>query len=102
MNPKHLDDRAEVAINKDTGGSYGLVQKWIHDMDLLRSTPDDVKEKWIGRTIEHSFELRDKSITSHILQKVVNRQNFVLFVNLNHMVLYLVKLVYYSLHMQLI
>ncbi|XP_018646658.1 Dyp-type peroxidase, putative [Schistosoma mansoni] len=70
MNPKHLDDRAEVAINKDTGGSYGLVQKWIHDMDLLRSTPDDVKEKWIGRTIEHSFELRDKSITSHIVRVI--------------------------------
>ncbi|VDP26244.1 unnamed protein product [Schistosoma margrebowiei] len=70
MNPKDPDERAEVAINTYTGGSYGLVQKWIHDMDLLRSTPDNIKEKWIGRTIEHSFALHDKSITSHIARMI--------------------------------
>ncbi|CAH8567510.1 unnamed protein product [Schistosoma mattheei] len=70
MNPRDPDERAEVAINTYTGGSYGLVQKWIHDMDLLRSTPDNIKEKWIGRTIERSFALHDKSTTSHIARMI--------------------------------
>ncbi|RTG84709.1 uncharacterized protein DC041_0010936 [Schistosoma bovis] len=46
MNPRDPDERAEVAINTYTGGSYGLVQKWIHDMDLLRSTPAAERGKW--------------------------------------------------------
>ncbi|CAH8530022.1 unnamed protein product [Schistosoma turkestanicum] len=70
MNPKDRNERAEVAINIRTGGSYALVQKWIHNMNLLRRTPDEVKEKWIGRTIENSFELRNKPITSHIARMI--------------------------------
>ncbi|TNN08751.1 putative deferrochelatase/peroxidase YfeX isoform 2 [Schistosoma japonicum] len=38
MNPKDMHERAKVAINKRTGGSYAVVLKWVHDMELLRRT----------------------------------------------------------------
>lgn len=55
MNPRDPDERAEVAINTYTGGSYGLVQKWIHDMDLLRSTPGN---KQINNTLSCAYSVR--------------------------------------------
>ncbi|KAK4468049.1 hypothetical protein MN116_008083 [Schistosoma mekongi] len=70
MNPKTREERAEVAIDGDTGGSYALVQKWIHNMEMLRKVDDETKEQWIGRTLENSFELRKKSVTSHIARMI--------------------------------
>ncbi|CAH8567490.1 unnamed protein product [Schistosoma mattheei] len=69
-NPKVLDERAEVAINKRTGGSYAVVQKWVHNMSLLQETADETKEKWIGRTLKDSFELIRKPNTSHVARMV--------------------------------
>ncbi|CAH8530123.1 unnamed protein product [Schistosoma turkestanicum] len=37
-NPADPDERAEVAINPKTGGSYAVVQKWIHNMNVIQST----------------------------------------------------------------
>ncbi|CAH8572420.1 unnamed protein product [Heterobilharzia americana] len=69
-NPADPDERAEVAINPKTGGSYAVVQKWIHNMDLIRSTKDQTKEHWIGRTLEDSIELKRKPVTSHVSRMV--------------------------------
>ncbi|CAH8600257.1 unnamed protein product [Schistosoma haematobium] len=69
-NPKCLDERAEVAINKRTGGSYAVVQKWVHNMSLLQETADETKEQWIGRTLKDSFELIRKPNTSHVARMV--------------------------------
>ncbi|KAK4468060.1 hypothetical protein MN116_008084, partial [Schistosoma mekongi] len=69
-NPKDMHERAKVAINKRTGGSYAVVLKWVHDMELLRRTKDEIKEQWIGRTIKESNELRNKSNTSHVARMV--------------------------------
>ncbi|CAH8818885.1 unnamed protein product, partial [Schistosoma curassoni] len=69
-NPKCLDERAEVAINKRTGGSYAIVQKWVHNMSLLQETGDETKEQWIGRTLKDSFELIRKPNTSHVARMV--------------------------------
>nr|CAX73277.1 putative TyrA protein [Schistosoma japonicum] len=69
-NPADPDERAEVAINTKTGGSYAVVQKWIHNMDLIQSTKDQTKEGWIGRTLDDSVELKKKPITSHVARMV--------------------------------
>ncbi|CAH8573858.1 unnamed protein product [Schistosoma intercalatum] len=69
-NPKVLNERAEVAINKRTGGSYAVVQKWVHNMSLLQETADEIKEKWIGRTINDSREMIRKPNTSHVARMV--------------------------------
>ncbi|XP_018646659.1 Dyp-type peroxidase, putative [Schistosoma mansoni] len=69
-NPKRMDDRAEVAINKRTGGSYAVVQKWVHNMSLLYKAADGEKERWIGRTIKDSYELIRKPDTSHVARMV--------------------------------
>lgn len=70
MNPKTREERAEVAIDANTGGSYALVQKWIHNMEMLHKVDDETKERWIGRTLESSFELRKKSDTSHVARMI--------------------------------
>ncbi|CAH8593458.1 unnamed protein product [Schistosoma curassoni] len=69
-NPKFLDERSEVAINKQTGGSYALVQKWVHNMSSLQETADETKEQWIGRTINDSHEMIKKPNTSHVARMV--------------------------------
>ncbi|KAH8858853.1 deferrochelatase/peroxidase YfeX [Schistosoma japonicum] len=69
-NPKDMHERAKVAINKRTGGSYAVVLKWVHDMELLRRTKDEIKEHWIGRTIKESYESRNKPDTSHVARMV--------------------------------
>ncbi|CAI2731185.1 unnamed protein product [Schistosoma spindalis] len=69
-NPKILNERAEVAINKLTGGSYAVVQKWVHNMSLLQKTADEMKEQWIGRSINDSHELIRKPNSSHVARMV--------------------------------
>ncbi|CAH8616031.1 unnamed protein product [Schistosoma rodhaini] len=69
-NPADPDERAEVAINTKTGGSYAVVQKWIHNMDMIQTTKDHTKEGWIGRTLKDSVELKNKPITSHVARMV--------------------------------
>ena len=65
-NPADEESRAEVAVEKETGGSYVVTQKWVHRMDTIVSTAPSVMEGWVGRTIDDSVELKNKSISSHV------------------------------------
>ncbi|CAH8862478.1 unnamed protein product [Trichobilharzia szidati] len=69
-NPADPDERAEVAINPKTGGSYAVVQRWIHNMDVIRTAKEQTKEGWIGRTLSDSIELKKKPITAHVSRMV--------------------------------
>ncbi|KAL8609838.1 hypothetical protein ACOMHN_020673 [Nucella lapillus] len=65
-NPADDDDRRDVAVEKSTGGSYVITQKWIHDLNLIGSEKDKTLEGWVGRSREDSTELSRKTITSHV------------------------------------
>lgn len=69
-NPAAVDDRIKVAIDPQTGGSYVVTQRWVHNHSLIRDTKNDTKSQWIGRTIEDSIELKNKSPTSHVARMV--------------------------------
>ncbi|CAH8530065.1 unnamed protein product [Schistosoma turkestanicum] len=69
-NPKPVSERIEVAINKQTGGSYAVVQKWVHNMSLLQNTEHQTLEKWVGRTVKDSIELSNKTDKSHVARMV--------------------------------
>ncbi|XP_013411842.1 uncharacterized protein LOC106174718 [Lingula anatina] len=65
-NPADDESRQEVAVEKETGGSYVITQKWIHRMNVINSTKDSVMEGWVGRSREDSTELKKKPISSHV------------------------------------
>ncbi|XP_070210175.1 dye-decolorizing peroxidase YfeX-like isoform X2 [Littorina saxatilis] len=60
------DDRREVAVEKATGGSYVITQKWLHDLNTINTEKDKTLEGWVGRTRADSVELPRKTITSHV------------------------------------
>lgn len=60
------DDRKDIAVEKETGGSYVITQKWVHKMSLIAKEKEATMEKWVGRTRPDSTELPRKSITSHV------------------------------------
>ncbi|XP_025095375.1 uncharacterized protein LOC112564634 [Pomacea canaliculata] len=60
------DDRREIAVEKATGGSYVITQKWIHNLDVIESEKEKTLESWVGRTRPDSIELQRKSISSHV------------------------------------
>ncbi|NNH70218.1 Dyp-type peroxidase [Nocardia uniformis] len=57
------DEDAEFA-----GGSYVVVQKYLHDMDSWKALSTDEQERVIGRTKVDDFELSDadKPLDSHV------------------------------------
>jgi len=65
-NPADDDSRQKVAVEKDTGGSYVITQKWIHDLKLISSEKDKTMEGWVGRTRADSIELKKKTTSSHV------------------------------------
>ncbi|XP_045188585.2 dye-decolorizing peroxidase YfeX-like [Mercenaria mercenaria] len=60
------ESREKIAVEKETGGSYVITQKWIHDMKVIGSEKDKVTEGWVGRLKSDSTEISRKSITSHV------------------------------------
>lgn len=60
------DDRREVAVEKATGGSYVITQKWIHDLHVINTEKEKTLESWVGRQRSDSVELQRKTITSHV------------------------------------
>jgi len=66
MVSNRLDEggRRCVAIEQETGGSYALAQKWVHDFSVMKH-PKEL-EKFIGRDIETAAELKNKSSSSHV------------------------------------
>ena len=43
--------RRAVAIECETGGSYALAQKWVHDFCIIRPENKSALEKYIGRYV---------------------------------------------------
>lgn len=60
------DSRKRIAVEPDTGGSYVITQKWIHDLKLINTEKDKTMEGWVGRKREDSTEIAKKSISSHV------------------------------------
>ncbi|BFZ01869.1 hypothetical protein BsWGS_04908 [Bradybaena similaris] len=60
------EGRQEVAVEKETGGSYVITQKWIHDLDLINTEKTKTMESWVGRDRSDSTELARKTVTSHV------------------------------------
>lgn len=53
------------------GGSYVLVQKYVHDMAAWNALPVEQQEATIGRTKLDNIELPDKAANSHVHLNVV-------------------------------
>ena len=67
-NPKQAQ-RAEVAIvpqGEHAGGSYVMVQRFIHNLSPWNQLSIEQQEKVIGRTKPDSIELDDVPATSHV------------------------------------
>jgi Dyp-type peroxidase family len=60
------EGRFEVAVEKTTGGSYCITQKWVHDMNFIGIEKDPVLEGIVGRSRPDSTELKRKPATSHV------------------------------------
>jgi Dyp-type peroxidase family len=60
------DTRFQVAVNKNTGGSFCITQRWIHDLSMFNDTKDSVLEGIVGRARSDSTELKKKLATSHV------------------------------------
>jgi len=69
------EGREEVAVEKDTGGSYVITQKWIHNMNVIDSEKDKTLESWVGRQRGDSTEITKKSISSHVA-RMTSGNNF--------------------------
>ncbi|XP_052773926.1 dye-decolorizing peroxidase YfeX-like [Mya arenaria] len=65
-NAKEDGHRREVAIEKETGGSYLITQIWKHDFDKITKTNTEQLEAFVGRKMADSAEIKDKAITSHV------------------------------------
>ncbi|XP_014667481.1 PREDICTED: probable deferrochelatase/peroxidase YfeX [Priapulus caudatus] len=60
------DERFEVAVNKETGGSYCITQRWIHKFDDIKKEKDATLSKFVGRSMDDSVELPVKPASSHV------------------------------------
>lgn len=69
-NPADDDERFEEAVENGSGGSYVITQKWIHNLEYIAQEKDNAKEGFVGRQIEDSTELKNKSATSHVARMV--------------------------------
>jgi len=65
-NPADDDTRFQVAVNKDTGGSFCITQRWIHNLQMFNDTKDSTLEGIVGRARNDSTELKKKLATSHV------------------------------------
>lgn len=60
------DDRYNIAVEKETGGSYCITQRWIHHLDYIANEKPAVLESFVGRQLADSVELKNKPKTSHV------------------------------------
>ncbi len=63
------DERADVAIIPEgefAGGSYVMVQRFVHKLDAWHRMSVEQQEKVIGRTKPDSVELDDVPVNSHV------------------------------------
>lgn len=65
-NPADEEDRQAVAVEPETGGSYVITQKWVHKLDYIAKEKGANLEKFVGRTLDDSVELKSKALSSHV------------------------------------
>lgn len=68
-NPKTLESRGEVALIPDgefAGGSFVMVQRFVHNLPAWHRLNVKAQEKVIGRTKPDSIELEDVPANSHV------------------------------------
>lgn len=46
--------RHEVAVDPNTGGSYAMTQRWVHDIKLLYINGEDAMNEWVDKAWEES------------------------------------------------
>jgi len=63
-NPK--DEDAARAALRDDGGSFGAVQRWIHDLERFEKNDVAAKDAIIGRRFETNEEIPDAVATAHV------------------------------------
>lgn len=70
QNPEGKDAAAAVLIEDDVpdyvGGSYVVVQKYLHDMAAWEGLSVEEQEKVIGRTKLEDIQLEDLPVNSHV------------------------------------
>lgn len=66
-NPQTVEQRKNIAVVPQTGGSFVLTQKWIHKMDIIRDQTrvGDI-EDWIGRRQLNGKEITDMNPNAHV------------------------------------
>ncbi|ESN99335.1 hypothetical protein HELRODRAFT_67330, partial [Helobdella robusta] len=69
-NPSELEERKQVAVERSTGGSFTITQKWLHNMKFIHSQSDETLEKFVGRTKNDSLELSPLPRCSHVARMV--------------------------------
>ncbi|XP_002732972.1 dye-decolorizing peroxidase YfeX-like [Saccoglossus kowalevskii] len=65
-NPADDESRYNVAVDKESGGSYLITQKWVHNHEPIRIEKNKIKELFVGRSITDSTELSRKPPMSHV------------------------------------
>lgn len=68
-NPKTLESRGDVALIKEgdfAGGSFVMVQRFVHNLPAWHRLSVQAQEKVIGRTKPDSIELDDVPENSHV------------------------------------
>ncbi|ASY41131.1 Dyp-type peroxidase [Taylorella equigenitalis] len=68
-NPKEAEAVKAAVIADgccDAGGSYVMVQKYIHDMKKWNALSESTQEEAVGRRKESDEEIEDKLIESHV------------------------------------
>jgi len=69
------EGRMDVAIECETGGSYALVQKWVHDFCIIRPENKTALEKYVGRDMDLGKELKTKCASSHVARMTGTTEN---------------------------
>jgi len=66
INPCDKNAKKEVAVECETGGSYALAQKWVHDFCAIEEAGCKQLEGYAGRTMECGENIPTKSVCSHV------------------------------------
>lgn len=70
-------DAAHRAALTSAGGSYALVQRWIHDLPTLARMEPSARDHVIGRRFDDDEELPDAPVHAHIKRTVQEDLGFV-------------------------
>ncbi|GFR99216.1 Dyp-type peroxidase YfeX-like protein [Elysia marginata] len=63
----------DVALECDTGGSYAIAQKWVHDLCALEEEQATL-ECYVGRKMDNREEVPDRTATSHLTRMTGSKE----------------------------